>query len=109
MDRQYIQKQKRWIQEHDAADQVRLLSGKLPGALRRIQGEFDLILADPPYTKHIATEILAFVQDKLVSEGIFVYECDRRSESDLNYPGLVLFKEKLVAETRIQIYKADQK
>ena len=50
MDRQYIQKQKRWIQEHDAADQVRLLSGKLPGALRRIQGEFDLILADPPYT-----------------------------------------------------------
>lgn len=105
-DRRYIEAQKEWVRKHDAASSIEILGGRIPSVLKRVIGEFDLILADPPYAGDLPEQVLEFIQNNLSELGYFVLERSRRNEQRLDLQGISLVKEKEVAETRIQIYKA---
>ena len=62
------------------AERTTVISGRLPRALRRVRGEFDLIFADPPYSL-APLEELAVDLARLSSEGaLLVYEHGAREE-----------------------------
>ncbi|MEA3287428.1 MAG: RsmD family RNA methyltransferase [Candidatus Marinimicrobia bacterium] len=104
LDSNYIQQQKTWIKTHEKPFKAYI--GDVNKVLDRISATFDLILADPPYAEGIPPEVLTHIEKHVAVGAIFVYERNRRSESPLGSKIFDLVKEKVVAETRIQIYKA---
>lgn len=65
-------------------EQIRVITGDVFSALkeRRVKGCFDLIFADPPYGRQLASRTLVAVADAqlLSSDGLFVVEHDKREE-----------------------------
>lgn len=103
-DPKYINAQKAWIKDRDKTYQAYI--GDVLGVLRRLDQQFDLILADPPYAEKLSDDILMLIEARASQKAIFGYESSRKEDSCLNSDVFILEKEKLVAETRIQIYKA---
>ncbi len=103
-DRNYIRQQKIWIAKHQKPFSAYI--GDVKIILRKLKATFDLILADPPYAEDLSPEVLTLIEQHSASGTIFVYERNKRSESPLGSQLFELVKEKVVAETRIQIYKA---
>ena len=108
-DRRYTRQQQQWIRDHDADTRCRILGASFPGVLEHLEGPFDLILADPPYRYALKTDSLDRIETLLGSDGRFVHERNRHDEEPLSFARLELVKEKVVAETRFQIYKVCQK
>ncbi len=102
-DRNYIQHQKAWMEKYDKP--FKAYTGDVKIVLKRIDNKFDLILADPPYSENLSDDILEMIKEHAKTGSIFVYEKSRSSESQLDSKFFKLEKEKVVAETRIQIYK----
>ena len=104
MDANYIKAQKLWMQDRDKL--FKAYTGDVFSTLKRMKDKFDLILADPPYSEKLTDSLLGLIEKCVVTDGYFVYERAKRDEGVLNSKIFKLEKEKLVAETRIQIYKA---
>lgn len=104
INRNYINKQKTWIKTHES--QFKAYIGDVKKILNKLDDKYDLILADPPYIEEISAELLGLIEARSSMAAIFVYERTRRSESVLQSQIFKLEKEKVVAETKIQIYKA---
>ncbi len=100
----YIHHQKDWIK--DRGKQFKAYSGEVGSVLKRLKQKYDLIFADPPYDDGIAADIFNLIEACIVVDGLFVFEKSKRDDSVLNSNILVLEKEKVIAETKIQIYKA---
>ncbi|NQV49769.1 MAG: RsmD family RNA methyltransferase [Candidatus Marinimicrobia bacterium] len=103
-DPNYIHMQKTWIK--DRGKQFKAYVGDVGSILKRLGQKYDLILADPPYDQGISNDILGLIEAHISAQGVFVFEKSKRDESTLNSKLFVLEKEKVVAETKIQIYKA---
>ena len=103
-DRKYIQEQKSWIKDRNRS--FRAYHGDVEKVLKRLDGPFELIFADPPYDSQISDTIQRLVEGKIVSGGIFVYERDKKSDSPFESDIFKLVKEKIVAQTKLEIYKA---
>ena len=101
-DPKYINAQKAWIKNRDKAYKAYI--GDVQGVLRKLDQQFDLILADPPYAEKLSDDVIMLIEAHASQQAIFVYESARREDSSLNSDVFIL--EKVVAETRIQIYKA---
>jgi 16S rRNA (guanine966-N2)-methyltransferase len=70
-------------------------------------GQFDIILADPPYEEGLDTETLALIarQGLLTSDGVIVLEHSRRGRPRIP-EGLVLVKARRYGDTVVSIIKA---
>lgn len=99
----YIKAQREWIQTHEKPFQGYV--GFVTTVLGRIDRKFDLILADPPYIEVPSPELLESISDHATADALFVYESSKRQSQDLDRQEFQLLKEKVVAETKIQIYK----
>jgi len=107
-DRQYIESQRDWAIKHGLGDRFETICGKLPPVLASIQKHYDLILADPPYDLEPTTSLLHVLEKLLKPTGILVYERSRKESEPLDFQALELTREKVVAETRFNFYKASQ-
>ena len=106
IDREYIQLQKQWIMTHPKPFQA--YAGDVAHVLQRLTDQFDLILADPPYQETMDQELIALIEAHAKPGARFVYERNRRDMEPITSARFILEKEKVVAQTRIQIYKASE-
>ena len=104
MNPHYIKEQKSWIKERGKVFNAYI--GEVFSTLKRINGTFDLILADPPYAEGLQQDVIDLIESRLAPDGLFVYETSRHNTTVIDSEVFELLKEKVVAETRIQIYKA---
>jgi len=104
IDRKYIDQQRMWIKTHEKP--YKAYVGDVERVLRKLMNKFDLILADPPYSEVISSSLLGLIENHTNQGATFVYERARRSDSVIESAIFTLEKEKVVAETRMQIYKA---
>tara|TARA_B100000029_G_scaffold512637_1_gene609842 strand:+ start:2491 stop:3051 length:561 start_codon:yes stop_codon:yes gene_type:complete len=63
-----------------------LIKGASPTALGNLNGPYDLIFADPPYTETISNEEAIIISELLSYDGLFVYE-HRSSYNPAEYLG----------------------
>ena len=103
-DAKYIKEQKSWIQ--DRSNNFTAYVGDVQSTLKRVSNRFDLILADPPYADGITEQILELIEARILPKGTFVYERGKQDATVIESDIFELVKEKVVAQTRIQIYKA---
>ncbi len=103
-DAKYIQAQQGWIKDRHRSFKAYI--GDVQGVLRKLNQKFDLIFADPPYTEKLTPTLISLIESYVAPEGYFVYETARRDENDLSSAVFTIEKEKVIAETRIRIYKA---
>ncbi|MBT3253926.1 MAG: methyltransferase domain-containing protein [Candidatus Marinimicrobia bacterium] len=103
-DSKYINEQKLWMRDREK--NFKAYVGDVQGVLRKLTQKFDLILADPPYAEKLSSTIMHLIEAHGTENAYFVYESARRDETSLDSDVFKLLKEKVVAETRIQIYKA---
>jgi len=104
IDRKYIDEQRSWIKNHNKP--FKTYVGDVERILKRLKEKYDLIFADPPYEDGISSTVLRQVEKHSNPGATFIYERSRRSNSVLESDVFTLRKEKVVAETRLQIYKA---
>lgn len=83
------------------------VAGKLPGALARIHGRFDVIIGDPPYGSVDGLACMALLRPLLADDGIVVWEHHHKDGYADAYPGLVLWRRKRFGETAVSYYRAD--
>lgn len=103
-DKKYIEQQNIWIEKHQKP--FKAYVGDVETVLKRLRDKYDLILADPPYEAGLSDTILGLIEERISAGGLFVYERARKNDSTIGSTIFKLEKEKIVAETRIQIYKA---
>ncbi len=103
-DSKYINAQKIWIKDRGKAYKGYI--GDVKGVLGKLHQQFDLILADPPYVETLSDELMSLIESHATEQAFFFYESARRDNRQIISDVFKLEKEKLVAETRIQIYKA---
>lgn len=103
-ERKYINEQKIWMKHRDKI--FKAYVGDVQRVLRKLNQKFDLILADPPYAEKLSSTIIHLIEVHAAENAYFVYESARREESILDSDVFKLLKEKVVAETKIRIYKA---
>jgi len=100
----YIHAQKVWMA--DRGKEFQAYIGDVQRVLSRLTQRFDLILADPPYEDMLSPVMLEIIEAHATRDAYFVYESARRDSRDISSAVFSLEKEKVVAETKIQIYKA---
>ncbi|NQV40948.1 MAG: RsmD family RNA methyltransferase [Candidatus Marinimicrobia bacterium] len=104
-DSKYIHEQKLWMTNRDRL--FKAYVGDVQGILRKLDHKFDLILADPPYAEQLSEKLIHLIETHAAENAYFVYESARNNESTLDSDVFKLLKEKVVAETKIRIYKAN--
>jgi len=102
-DAKYIRAQQEWARQHEANHTA--YTGDVARILGRLEDSFDLIFADPPYAEGIPEPVLRSVEARSHSGTLFVYE-SARDDAELETEFFQLWKEKVVAQTKIRIYKA---
>ncbi len=103
-DSKYINEQKLWMKKREKIFNAYV--GDVQGILKKLTQKFDLILADPPYAELLSANIIHLIEVHAAENAYFVYESARRDETILDSEVFKLLKEKVVAETKIRIYKA---
>lgn len=86
------------------ADAGTVLRGRLPAALRTLEGEFDLILMDPPYNEETAIETLHAIAEYLRPVGLIVYEHASRYNPPERPKGLVQSERRVYGDSAIALY-----
>ena len=81
-----------------------VIRGRLPAALRTVQGSFDLILMDPPYNEETALETLHTVGERLTAKGMVVYEHGSRYNPPERPKGLVCSERRVYGDSAIALY-----
>ncbi|MBQ7568283.1 RsmD family RNA methyltransferase [bacterium] len=85
----------------------RIIHGKLPLALSRLEEQFDIILADPPYNSEDGPQTLALLTEYLAPEGIIVFEHHHKENYPAEINGLKLEKCKRYGETALSFWIKD--
>lgn len=82
----------------------RVLRGRLPGALATVEGTFDTVFMDPPYTETSAAETLLGTAKLLSPGGIVVYEHASRYNPPERPAGLQLSEGRTYGDTGVAFY-----
>jgi len=85
-----------------------VITGRLPLALAKLQGTFDIILADPPYGAPEGPVCLAQLGPYLAAEGRVVFEHHHKENYPDNVAGLSLWKRRRFGETALSYYQHRQ-
>lgn len=83
---------------------TRVVRGRLPTALDRLEGTFDLILVDAPYEDPRAVETLDRSHEKLAPSGTVVYEHASRYNPPERPAGLVPWLRRVYGDSAISLY-----
>ena len=81
-----------------------LVIGRLPKALERLQGTFDLVLADPPYNTDFGRGCLLGLAPLLCDGALVLVEHHHKEDYPDELGGLVLEKRKRFGETALSYY-----
>lgn len=84
-----------------------VIRGKLPEALGRLSGGFDLILADPPYDEQAADETLIEAAAYLAEGGLVVYEHSSRYNPPERPGRLVLRETRVYGDSAVTMYEQE--
>lgn len=91
------------------AERGRVVRGVLPGALRSLDGPFDVILMDPPYqAEEDALETLIAVAPLVAAGGCVVYEHASRYNPPERLGGLVMRDRRKYGDTAIAVYEREE-
>ena len=82
----------------------RIIHGRLPSALSRLEGQFDIILADPPYNSEEGPQTLALLSEYLNPDGIIVFEHHHKENYPSEINGLKLDKCRRYGETALSFW-----
>lgn len=84
---------------------IHIVNGRLPAVLERLNGNFDIILADPPYNSAEGLATLLAIESLLKDGGIAVFEHHHKE----NYPEqagkLSLYKRRRFGETALSFWQ----
>jgi 16S rRNA (guanine(966)-N(2))-methyltransferase RsmD len=86
------------------SDRVRVIRGRLPGALRSVEGRFDLVLCDPPYAAVDVAETLTGAAGLLAPGGRIVSEHSSRYNPPQVLGRLLLQDRRVYGDTALAWY-----
>jgi 16S rRNA (guanine(966)-N(2))-methyltransferase RsmD len=86
------------------AESATVLRGRLPGALRTLEGEFDLVFIDPPYADDTAGDTLRELGALLAPAGTVVYEHGSRYNPPERPGSLALQHRRVYGDTALALY-----
>ena len=81
-----------------------VVRGRLPAALRTLEGPFDIVFMDPPYNEETAIETLLALSALLAPGGIVVYEHGGRYNPPERPKGLVCSERRVYGDSAIALY-----
>lgn len=87
------------------SDRASVLRARLPGALDRLDGLYDLIFLDPPYDDPAREEVLARLSSLLAPSGLVVYEHGSRYNPPVRPLGLELHDRRVYGDTAVAFYR----
>jgi len=89
-------------------ERAKVIRGRLPAALSAVEGQFDLVLMDPPYQLETAEETLALLGERLLPGGLVVYEHGSRYNPPELLAGLVLQERRVYGDSAIGLYSLQE-
>ena len=90
------------------SERGKVLRGRLPAALQAVEGQFDIILMDPPYGLEGTEETLARLAPLLATGGVVVYEHGSRYNPPERPEGLHLTERRIYGDSAIALYAAEE-
>jgi 16S rRNA (guanine(966)-N(2))-methyltransferase RsmD len=91
------------------SDQATVLRGRLPGALRSVEGTFDLIVMDPPYRDETAEATLTEAGSVLAEGGTVVYEHGSRYNPPERPGTLYLVDRRVYGDSALALYAKQER
>ncbi|MGI8927108.1 MAG: 16S rRNA (guanine(966)-N(2))-methyltransferase RsmD [Tepidiformaceae bacterium] len=85
-----------------------VLRGRLPSALRNVEGTFDLVLMDPPYDSEAAAPVLEAVGPLVAAGGVVVYEHASRYNPPERPAGLLLQDRRVYGDSAVALYGPEE-
>ncbi|GIW17393.1 16S rRNA (guanine(966)-N(2))-methyltransferase RsmD [Tepidiforma sp.] len=85
-------------------ERATVLRGRIPAALTRLEGPFDLIFMDPPYDDPAKEEVLAGLAPLLAPGGRVVFEHGSRYNPPVRPRGLQLLERRTYGDTAVALY-----
>ncbi len=86
------------------AERGSVLRGRLPAALRTLEGRFNLVFLDPPYHDESAPEVLSLLAERLLEGAVVVYEHGSKYNPPERPKGLVLSERRVYGDSAIALY-----
>lgn len=86
----------------------KVIRGRLPGALKSVDGQFDIIFVDPPYNDEQVELLLLQLSPKLAAGGIVVYEHASRYNPPQRPVGLALSERRVYGDTAVALFVAEE-
>lgn len=87
---------------------ARVVQGRLPAILRRLDPPFDLILGDPPYGSPEGLQTFQAVAGWLSAEGWLVWEHHHKDPYPERFGALVLERRRRFGETALSYYRPEE-
>lgn len=87
-------------------ERARVLRGRLPDALKRLEGSFDLVLADPPYGSPAGPRTLERLAPLVGEKGLVVFEHHHKEEYPERSGPLERTRSERYGETVLTFYRA---
>jgi len=84
--------------------QATVLRGRLPAALKSLEGPFGIIFMDPPYGLETADETLHLAPPLLADSGLLVYEHASRYNPPERPAGLHLQERRVYGDSALALY-----
>lgn len=85
-------------------ERATVMRGRLPGALKTVEGPFDLILMDPPYDSEAAEPTLIELSHRLAVSGLVVYEHGSRYNPPERPVGLRQLERRVYGDSALALY-----
>jgi 16S rRNA (guanine966-N2)-methyltransferase len=102
----------RSITEHCAllgvGDVTKVITGRLPAALRRLQGAFEVVFMDPPYADSQGDETLAAIHSHVAEGALVVYEHSSRYNPPERPAGLRLVDRRVYGDSALGLYQTSE-
>ncbi len=85
-----------------------VLRARLPGALKNLQGTFDIIFLDPPYNEPDIEMVLVNLAPHLADGGVVVYEHGSRYNPPERPAGLRLSERRVYGDSAVAFFVAQE-
>jgi 16S rRNA (guanine966-N2)-methyltransferase len=85
-----------------------VITGRLPSALRRLAGAFDVVFMDPPYGDSLAEETLAATRGHVAEGALVVYEHSSRYNPPERPAGLRLVDRRVYGDSALGLYQTSE-
>ena len=90
------------------AEAATVVRGRLPGALRSLEGPFDIVFSDPPYGSEDADATLVESSDLVTASGVVVYEHSSRYNPPDRLAGHLLVDRRDYGDSSLSFYRRQE-